>query len=157
MPSSDTCHSDVPLSASNAYTESFSVATNTTLCVAPCTLSAARYSGWASTLPSVARKRSLPKPLDRKSTRLNSSHDQISYAVFCLKKKNTILIYNHWQLWYANACLKLTGARFVPSVADPRKSQHRYTGDMSLDHRRIYSIPCAVSHTLWTVEEQSVN
>src|SRR3989440_6244166 len=27
--------------------------------------------------------------LDRKSTRLNSSHDQISYAVFCLKKKIT--------------------------------------------------------------------
>src|SRR5206468_12189619 len=26
---------------------------------------------------------------DRKSTRLNSSHDQISYAVFCLKKKRT--------------------------------------------------------------------
>src|SRR2546421_1418368 len=26
-------------------------------------------------------------PADRKSTRLNSSHDQISYAVFCLKKK----------------------------------------------------------------------
>src|SRR5688572_33097388 len=30
--------------------------------------------------------------LDRKSTRLNSSHSQISYAVFCLKKKNTIYI-----------------------------------------------------------------
>src|SRR5206468_5989514 len=28
------------------------------------------------------------KRRDRKSTRLNSSHDQISYAVFCLKKKN---------------------------------------------------------------------
>src|SRR2546427_1914563 len=27
--------------------------------------------------------------LDRKSTRLNSSHSQISYAVFCLKKKTT--------------------------------------------------------------------
>src|SRR3989339_427393 len=27
--------------------------------------------------------------LDRKSTRLNSSHDQISYAVFCLKKNIT--------------------------------------------------------------------
>src|SRR2546421_3302198 len=26
---------------------------------------------------------------DRKSTRLNSSHDQISYAVFCLKKKKS--------------------------------------------------------------------
>src|SRR3989440_865320 len=29
------------------------------------------------------------EPVDRKSTRLNSSHDQISYAVFCLKKKKT--------------------------------------------------------------------
>src|SRR3712207_6948818 len=28
---------------------------------------------------------------DRKSTRLNSSHANISYAVFCLKKKNTFL------------------------------------------------------------------
>src|SRR2546430_4041276 len=27
------------------------------------------------------------RPIDRKSTRLNSSHSQISYAVFCLKKK----------------------------------------------------------------------
>src|SRR3712207_7951292 len=30
---------------------------------------------------------------DRKSTRLNSSHANISYAVFCLKKKNTIKRY----------------------------------------------------------------
>src|SRR3712207_7444800 len=29
--------------------------------------------------------------LDRKSTRLNSSHANISYAVFCLKKKHTVL------------------------------------------------------------------
>src|SRR2546421_3353121 len=29
----------------------------------------------------------LSRRTDRKSTRLNSSHDQISYAVFCLKKK----------------------------------------------------------------------
>src|SRR2546430_16226860 len=28
---------------------------------------------------------------DRKSTRLNSSHSQISYAVFCLKKKNSAI------------------------------------------------------------------
>src|SRR2546430_13699281 len=35
-------------------------------------------------------ERSTPRPAaaaDRKSTRLNSSHSQISYAVFCLKKK----------------------------------------------------------------------
>src|SRR5438270_3031782 len=31
---------------------------------------------------------------DRKSTRLNSSHSQISYAVFCLKKKKNQLTYN---------------------------------------------------------------
>src|SRR3712207_8548204 len=30
------------------------------------------------------------RPQDRKSTRLNSSHANISYAVFCLKKKNQI-------------------------------------------------------------------
>src|SRR5688572_30949484 len=39
------------------------------------------------------RERSLPclppHDRDRKSTRLNSSHSQISYAVFCLKKKKT--------------------------------------------------------------------
>src|SRR2546428_5785625 len=33
------------------------------------------------------RARRSRHPEDRKSTRLNSSHDQISYAVFCLKKK----------------------------------------------------------------------
>src|SRR5256885_12901262 len=31
-------------------------------------------------------------PRDRKSTRLNSSHLVISYAVFCLKKKNKLII-----------------------------------------------------------------
>src|SRR5690349_23746027 len=31
-------------------------------------------------------------PTDRKSTRLNSSHVEISYAVFCLKKKKKILM-----------------------------------------------------------------
>src|SRR5207302_9931345 len=34
------------------------------------------------------RKREGLNPTDRKSTRLNSSHVKISYAVFCLKKKN---------------------------------------------------------------------
>src|SRR3712207_8285700 len=31
---------------------------------------------------------------DRKSTRLNSSHANISYAVFCLKKKNKIILHS---------------------------------------------------------------
>src|SRR3712207_3167178 len=37
-------------------------------------------------------------PPDRKSTRLNSSHANISYAVFCLKKKHTRLEYEIWML-----------------------------------------------------------
>src|SRR5688572_32070802 len=48
------------------------------------------------TLPDRARDRRRLRDLpgDRKSTRLNSSHSQISYAVFCLKKKILIKI-NH--------------------------------------------------------------
>src|SRR5256885_3252690 len=38
------------------------------------------------------RLKQSPVPADRKSTRLNSSHLVISYAVFCLKKKNKITV-----------------------------------------------------------------
>src|SRR5438445_10202126 len=38
--------------------------------------------------PSCVRAISTMRSRDRKSTRLNSSHANISYAVFCLKKKN---------------------------------------------------------------------
>src|SRR2546421_8794290 len=44
----------------------------------------------AGGVPREDRGRGVPRARrvrDRKSTRLNSSHDQISYAVFCLKKK----------------------------------------------------------------------
>src|SRR5688572_32494252 len=40
-------------------------------------------------LGQLARLRVVADRADRKSTRLNSSHSQISYAVFCLKKKKT--------------------------------------------------------------------
>src|SRR3712207_6945533 len=40
-------------------------------------------------LDALHRGQALHRDLDRKSTRLNSSHANISYAVFCLKKKNT--------------------------------------------------------------------
>src|SRR3712207_7521217 len=39
--------------------------------------------------------------LDRKSTRLNSSHANISYAVFCLKKKNFILVFFYTAIFLA--------------------------------------------------------
>src|SRR3712207_6935540 len=44
-------------------------------------------SGWATCSPSSSRPSRRSTPRDRKSTRLNSSHANISYAVFCLKKK----------------------------------------------------------------------
>src|SRR5688572_32121462 len=48
------------------------------------TCSKAVANGWT------AKGRLYKIEADRKSTRLNSSHSQISYAVFCLKKKNKI-------------------------------------------------------------------
>src|SRR5256886_5662595 len=58
--------------------------------------SARSRSEAAPTRPPTTHGRKLPgaatsdeaRPTDRKSTRLNSSHSQISYAVFCLKKNN---------------------------------------------------------------------
>src|SRR5256885_3747880 len=44
------------------------------------------------------QKRAAEERLDRKSTRLNSSHLVISYAVFCLKKKKKILSTHHIHL-----------------------------------------------------------
>src|SRR5438270_6583827 len=46
-----------------------------------------RGAGLAALAFQLRRGKSPGKGLDRKSTRLNSSHSQISYAVFCLKKK----------------------------------------------------------------------
>src|SRR3989442_8836853 len=49
---------------------------------------------WVSEAHDSARAR--PTEIDRKSTRLNSSHVRISYAVFCLKKKNRITTRNDY-------------------------------------------------------------
>src|SRR2546430_7240773 len=42
---------------------------------------------WSRTILDEVKRTQMTKLRDRKSTRLNSSHSQISYAVFCLKKK----------------------------------------------------------------------
>src|SRR2546430_9379541 len=55
--------------------------------------------------------------LDRKSTRLNSSHSQISYAVFCLKKKK--------QEYRRCASLLPTATDRALAVALPASSSHR--------------------------------
>src|SRR5690625_7908110 len=48
--------------------------------------------------PDGENNRQLATRLDRKSTRLNSSHVAISYAVFCLKKKNKIITHTNQDL-----------------------------------------------------------
>src|SRR3712207_7939162 len=50
---------------------------------------------------------------DRKSTRLNSSHANISYAVFCLKKKNITLSY---PLRLSNTFCKIYNLQFSSSI-----------------------------------------
>src|SRR3712207_9293794 len=50
-----------------------------------------RYSVWARGQPGTVLD-----DLDRKSTRLNSSHANISYAVFCLKKKKIEILTLLW-------------------------------------------------------------
>src|SRR5437660_5640482 len=68
-----------------------------------------RSSGQTRALPLHDRRgsgRSGARPLDRKSTRLNSSHVAISYAVFCLKKKKKKQ--NQSKKQNENKCLILT-------------------------------------------------
>src|SRR2546427_1172624 len=65
--------------------------------------------------------------LDRKSTRLNSSHSQISYAVFCLKqnrsdRKSTRLNSSHRQISYPDFCLKETSSTSNRRSAHPAPS-----------------------------------
>src|SRR2546430_6966368 len=55
-------------------------------CALPIFIADAKYSQW----PARVSKRKWASGSDRKSTRLNSSHSQISYAVFCLKKKKDL-------------------------------------------------------------------
>src|SRR3712207_7827109 len=62
--------------------------------VTPLQLPEPRFGEWDPRAPRsaavdllVERARAVKPDLDRKSTRLNSSHANISYAVFCLKKK----------------------------------------------------------------------
>src|SRR2546430_3123834 len=49
---------------------------------------------------------------DRKSTRLNSSHSQISYAVFCLKKKRIVVMF-----WSSSVGWAKPGGQALPRGA----------------------------------------
>src|SRR2546430_3967600 len=57
------------------------------------------------------QEQSAQETRDRKSTRLNSSHSQISYAVFCLKKKNARCRAVSWQHRAGKCCRRLLALR----------------------------------------------
>src|SRR2546427_3527619 len=80
---------------------------------------------------------------DRKSTRLNSSHSQISYAVFCLKKKKKKQQYetNKHQraqqrmvVWSSpqNRIIDTLHCSIAQHVKRPTQSVHRGGGDLEL-------------------------
>src|SRR3989442_11194199 len=60
------------------------------------TQSVAFIHSYLSLLVMIARGRAARFDRDRKSTRLNSSHVRISYAVFCLKKKKKKSVHVHY-------------------------------------------------------------
>src|SRR3989449_4036466 len=63
--------------------------------------------------------------VDRKSTRLNSSHGYISYAVFCLKKKKIKINSSHGYISYAVFCLqKKSGHPHASRAEGPRPPLH---------------------------------
>src|SRR5258707_5399631 len=57
-------------------------------------------AGWSACFMSAMQLAAGKMKVDRKSTRLNSSHANISYAVFCLKKKNNHLPRGHREREY---------------------------------------------------------
>src|SRR2546427_3672511 len=96
-------------------------------------------SAWRSTLfPYTTLFRS-----DRKSTRLNSSHSQISYAVFCLKKK-TINPKDdgvpHPTIWRSAGC-ETVGTVNIETRAEDRAEHMKRAphSDTSKRHACLYS------------------
>src|SRR3712207_7641642 len=74
-------------------------------------------------LQAVAQEPQGPHYIDRKSTRLNSSHANISYAVFCLKKKTSyIATRSHsYSSTYTASCNRAPQTRTCSSCS------HKYT------------------------------
>src|SRR5256886_12114603 len=74
---------------------------------------------------------------DRKSTRLNSSHSQISYAVFCLKKKNNILSSFLVSVDPSAKAVRHSGLDHAPLTRRRHPSLAQRPLRPPLDHRRL--------------------
>src|SRR5205085_7139544 len=85
-------NSDIPLFFFNEppTTDIYTLSLHDALPILPSQLNASVHQASPSNMPAISKSGSVRPTSDRKSTRLNSSHSQISYAVFCLKKKNEL-------------------------------------------------------------------
>src|SRR5207244_12129764 len=82
-------HDALPISGVSCSAASGTPASCSSL-VTACAMRGVAGAGFATTaLPAASAAVIWPVKIDRKSTRLNSSHQIISYAVFCLQKKET--------------------------------------------------------------------
>src|SRR2546429_3292416 len=93
-------------------------------------------------LPTSARRKAAIARRDRKSTRLNSSHGYISYAVFCLKKKKTI----HSRIPAARQLQPGARHTFVPSTDLSRVSCMQYSLSTERTHS-LAQVPLQLSGT----------
>src|SRR5256884_615198 len=59
---------------------------------------------WSMRMPLIDSQGNFGSPGNRKSTRLNSSHGYISYAVFCLKKNHILLRRTYPRYYFAASC-----------------------------------------------------
>src|SRR2546430_4589870 len=75
----------------------------------------------------------LSRCADRKSTRLNSSHSQISYAVFCLKKKKK---QKTTEAYLTETKVRSSGCREAESAGPHRHDEYNRAHD-ALDSRRM--------------------
>src|SRR2546429_3765211 len=92
----------------------------------------------ASTSLPIAVGESIYHPRDRKSTRLNSSHGYISYAVFCLKKKKTASVSSNF------LCCRLQAHHFLYTYQQPRSARPRSRG--SLPPFALFHLPALPTH-----------
>src|SRR5256886_12069308 len=87
--SSDVCSSDLDLTGADEKVTCTPQKQETVVSFSPKPYVTYRSHFEAGDVPDQDGKTKHTALTDRKSTRLNSSHSQISYAVFCLKKKKT--------------------------------------------------------------------
>src|SRR5256886_6718917 len=93
------------------------------------------HAFWAVTDPMM---RGIQIAIDRKSTRLNSSHSQISYAVFCLKKKKRNCHNSSLVVWFTSS--KIKGRPVVPmsSIAGSSNQCTIQRYSLLLSRRQFY-------------------